>query len=168
MVEHTKIYMENHPTFPFLGNLELENSIEEFSMVFERTITNISIHTTQATCSNIIQHKQIGLQMEYPMGFFDGAAQRNTCGCGFWIAISTDMSYMAHWNGVGAPTPRHKQWLYGVSFGSIISLAFLTFIFMVIPRSSLIRSKAKQPSTIPCYSVGQGKSISYRNNTTTP
>jgi len=39
------------------------------------------------------------MQMEYPMGFFDGVAQRNTYGCGFWIAISTDLSYRVYWNG---------------------------------------------------------------------
>jgi len=39
------------------------------------------------------------MQFLYPMGFFDGAAQRNSCACGFWIAMFADLSCTVYWNG---------------------------------------------------------------------
>ena len=49
------------------------------------------------------------------MGFFDGVAQRNTCGCEFWIAISNELEYRIHWNaGSGTNTKAEAMALWGL------------------------------------------------------
>jgi len=53
--------------------------------------------------------------MEYLIGFFDGAAQRNTCGCGFWISISNKLAYKTHWyGGSGTNTKAEAMALWGL------------------------------------------------------
>ena len=38
-------------------------------------------------------------QYQYPVGYFDGAAQETICGCGVWLRISPECNYKLHWNG---------------------------------------------------------------------
>ena len=38
-------------------------------------------------------------ESHFPIGYFDGAAQRSNCGCGAWILLSPGCHYKFFWNG---------------------------------------------------------------------
>lgn len=56
------------------------------------------------------------------MGFFEGVAQRNSCACGFWIAMTADLSYTVYWNsGGGTNTKVEALTLWGLLwFNSVL------------------------------------------------
>jgi len=60
-------------------------------------------------------HKPPDPHLEYPSNFFNGAAQRNTWGCGIWIALSKELEYKVHWNeGSGTNTRAEAMSLWGL------------------------------------------------------
>lgn len=40
----------------------------------------------------------------FPAGYFDGAAQAGTCGCGAWLRMNTEQQFKLYWSGEKAPT----------------------------------------------------------------
>lgn len=39
------------------------------------------------------------VEIQYPVGFFDGASQLSSCRCGVWLRISPTCHYKIHWSG---------------------------------------------------------------------
>lgn len=62
-----------------------------------------------------ISKRQRLFEFHYPAGFFDGAFQNLSCGCGAWLMLSPTCHYKIHWNrGRGTNTRAETIALWGL------------------------------------------------------
>lgn len=74
-----------------------ENFREHTIQVVDRIIEwyQLSMENRKNTTSTI--SKNPSPRDIYPATFFIGAAQRDVCGCGFWVRISKEQEFWVHW-----------------------------------------------------------------------
>lgn len=84
-------------------------------MIIEKIALNLSFFPAHPIHSQINPKIKDDTHFIYPMGFFDGDAQGNTCACGFLIVINADLTYRMLWNcGVGSNTKAEAVALWGL------------------------------------------------------